>query len=124
MALWKWLRGAGTVRSPFGLPFSGERRAATRFPSSRITSCRVITLPVNYTIQVAIRDISVGGLGLISSRPLQKGTFLAITLEGANDRSRRLRAHVVHCTEQVRGEWNVGCMLSGELSHEELEAFL
>lgn len=119
MALWKWPRWrASPVASP------AERRAATRYPGSRITSSRIIALPSNIPIRAKLRDISSSGLGLLVFGPLTKGTFLVVDLQGAGKFFLRIRAHVVHATPHSEGIWVLGCVLERELRQEELEALL
>jgi hypothetical protein len=118
MAFWKWPRRRVAAAST-----PTERRSAPRY-ATQVTACQIITLPSNVPIPVVLRDISLAGLGLASSQPLAKGTFLAVELRGTRSSVFRVRAQVVHATLQADGQWIVGCLLDRPLRSEELEAML
>jgi len=98
------------------------RRATVRLPHGRMTFGEVIALPANVPLLVRVKDISLGGLGLLCEQPVPQGTFLAVKLEGTNY-SRVLRGQVRHATPQGRS-WLLGCCLIDRLSSEELAALL
>ena len=120
-----WLCGNGLDGEPPKNPRTpAERRIAPRYSGSQVTSCQIIALPSKVPVQVKLRDISSGGLGLLARESLAKGTFLAVDLLGTKDFHLRLRAQVVHATPQSNGLWVLGCVLERELGREELEAML
>ena len=100
-----------------------ERRQAPRYPASRVSSCNIIRLPETEPMPAILKDISVGGIGLICPGDVEKGTFLAVTLINSKSDSKTLRALVVHSSMITRESWMVGCVLSQKLTPEELDAF-
>jgi hypothetical protein len=99
-----------------------SRRASVRHPHGKMAFGEVIALPANKPILFKVKDISLGGLGLICEEHVMKGAFLAIKLEGSNY-TRTLRARVIHVTPQGRS-FLLGCRLLDELTSEELESLL
>jgi hypothetical protein len=124
MPFWKRLfqRSAGAQEPDTRDTTGPARRATVRLPHGRMTFGEVIALPANLPLLVKIKDISLGGLGLLCNQPVPQGTFLAVKLEGANY-SRVLRARVIHATAQGNS-WLLGCRLIDRLSSEELAALL
>jgi hypothetical protein len=98
------------------------RRATVRHPHGRMTFGEIIALPANTPILFKVKDISLGGLGLIAQQPVLKGAFLAVKLEGPNY-ARTLRARVVHVTQQGK-TWLLGCVLIDKLNRDELRDLL
>jgi hypothetical protein len=121
MGLWWWQSRADPSAEQSAS--CADRRNNERKPSSRVLACQVITLSGHRPIQVAIRDVSAGGLGLRTKQPVPKGTFLLVQLQSARREARNFRAQVVHCTPEGNGYWTLGCVLGQELTAEELEAF-
>lgn len=98
------------------------RRATIRHPHGRMTFGEVLALPANTPVLFKIKDISVGGLGLLCREAIQVGSFLAVKLEGP-EYTRVLRARVVHLTEHGH-EWLMGCALLDRLNRDELKSLL
>lgn len=74
---------------------------------------------------VHVRDISTGGIGLVSRAPVPPGTFFAIELQNTNGgASVRLRARIIHATKQDDRSWVLGCLFTRELSPDELTTLL
>jgi hypothetical protein len=84
-----------------------------------------ISLRETAALPVQLRDISATGLGILSRNPMAPATFLYVELQSMLDgATRRLRARVVHTTRQKNGIWLLGCVLTNELSPEELRGLL
>jgi PilZ domain-containing protein len=126
MAIWDWLSSRVQAgQSPIAGKGSGsDRRTAQRFSSTRVKSCSMIKLPASIPLTVELKDISVGGIGLISQTNVEPGAFLVITLLGAHHFVRTLQARTVHSTQHSKKVWVIGCILTRELTAQELEAFL
>jgi hypothetical protein len=102
-----------------------ERRQAVRHACSFRTICQPIALVQANTVPVAVRDISVGGIGLVCRAPAPPGTFLVIELQNTQGGSSlRLRARVMHSTRQEGRSWVLGCMFTQPLSPNELAGLL
>lgn len=107
------------------LPSGAERRRSVRHPCSFRTSCQPISLLEAHTVPVFVRDISTGGIGLVSRAPVPPGTFFAIELQNnTGGESLRLRARIIHATRQDERSWLLGCLFTRELSADELAALL
>ena len=99
-----------------------DRRAHPRYPEHCVTSCSIIHLPETTQATVLIRDISMGGIGLVSPTPLRPGTFLAITMPKRRKApARTVKAQVVRVAAQRKGTFVLGCRLTPALSAEEFE---
>jgi PilZ domain len=75
-----------------------------------------------------VRDISRGGIGLLTSHRFRPGTELAIDLRDRADAVvRTVRVRVVHSTATYADGnacWMQGCEFDAPLSEEELQALL
>lgn len=124
MRFWKaWLR---RPRPPLELNAKDTagpaRRASVRHPHGKSVLGEVIALPANKPILFKVKDISLGGLGLLCEETVSKGAFLAIKLEKSGS-SRTLRARVIHITPQGKS-FLLGCRLLDPLTTDELDSLL
>lgn len=72
-----------------------------------------------------LADLSAGGAGLMMIRPVAVGSSLHLVLRNPiNHQLILLQAHVVHATQQVSGDWLVGCQFCRSLDREDLEELL
>jgi hypothetical protein len=83
-------------------------------------------MPEDHELQNGwVLDLSLKGVGLLLSKPIDAGTFLVIQIKGSNrNKTYDLPAHVAHATLQTSGDWLVGCELVKPLVHEELDDLL
>jgi hypothetical protein len=102
-----------------------ERRCSGRFALDRWLTARLIVKP-NYQPQLAIvRDLAVGGIGLIVLQVLEPGSTVAIQLRGTQTAFESiLVGEVRHVTWRAEGFWLLGCRLSRNLSEEEIQSIL
>ena len=111
---------------------SKERRAWVRHPLD-IGSCGLIDTSAvgqgdpdsEEMWPLVIRDLSVGGAGVLLARRFELGTELVIELSAGLDAPpRRLPARVVRVVPEKAGHWVHGCAFAKKLSEEELDALL
>jgi hypothetical protein len=96
------------------------RRAAERFPVNADTSCSFLAPVVEDFRPAKILNLSMEGIGLLVSRPVDAGSLLAVTLENrARGFSRTVLVRVVHSTPQL-GSYLVGGTLCTPLPYPEL----
>jgi hypothetical protein len=70
-------------------------------------------------------NLSAGGVGLILTRPVPRGSFVLIHIKSNHPgKTYELAAHVVYCNALPHGEWNVGLELATPLSPEDLDLLL
>lgn len=70
-------------------------------------------------------NISLGGIGLLSSRPIDKGALLDVTLASPqNGGALTFVARVVQRGVQVDKEWPLGCEFLEQLSQEDVNTLL
>jgi hypothetical protein len=75
--------------------------------------------------QGRVKDISLGGIGLLLCCPLKSGTRLLIQIKNARAGiAYDLAARVVHSFRKPRNQWLVGCAFARELSQFELDQLL
>lgn len=118
--LGQWL---GRRNSDGASPGAGrERRASARLLCDLKTAWRPAAAPDEPPAPARVRDVSLGGAGLLVRRRLEAGTLLAIDLPGKGFRPLTVLACVAHASAHGPGEWALGCAFSAELTHDELES--
>jgi hypothetical protein len=95
----------------------GERRAAVRYQCNQTFS--YFSSPKSERLWARVRNISVAGIGLVTSRALDPGTVLTIEVK-----DKELSACVVHSTRDAAGTWLVGCRFDTKLSDAQLRELL
>jgi hypothetical protein len=113
------MSGEGSTGAP---PPGPERRATPRHPSNLKVVCYPAGAGLTERRQVRLRDVSRGGLGLLTDRRWGPGTNLIFELwvRGA---LRTARARVVHATSHLGGSFLIGCAFDIPLTESELHAF-
>jgi hypothetical protein len=72
-----------------------------------------------------LRDISLGGVGLVLSRRFEAGTVLSLELTAAAEGApQRFLVRVVRVLPEPDHKWLLGCVLLSRLSQEKLQALL
>lgn len=103
-------------------PAEDERRAAPRHASTARACCRVAGSG-NVPWNVAIRDVSPLGIGLMLPCAVPIGVVLDLGLAPLPRAVRTTLARVVHVEEIAPEAWIVGCAFVGEISDAELREF-
>jgi hypothetical protein len=102
-----------------------DRRNGERHFLGNFRPIRLLPRPSFQSFYAFLRDISIQGVGLIFTRPLEPGTLLAIELrKHMTGMSDILTAGVRHATPLEDGFWALGCQLSRPLTPEEGLALL
>jgi hypothetical protein len=120
-----WRRLTGQTTGPETTASRGEeeRRGWQRLPSSATTT---IT-PVGEDVQprpARVRNVSRGGINLVTSCSFEPGTVLRIELPASGGATTNtVLVCVVHATPQGDQEWALGCSFAEELSNSDLAAF-
>jgi hypothetical protein len=128
VAIWNWrsrARKATFVAQP--LKSGQDRREAVRYPCSLRCFCRAIRLaPESPMVLARVHDLSIDGLRLLLAHPLERGTFLALSLQTPEGNSvRPLKGCVMHNAPDPNSErWIVGCTLAHPLSEAEMKSLL
>jgi c-di-GMP-binding flagellar brake protein YcgR len=105
-------------------PGADERRVWIRYPADLETAYKPAAAADNLRLSARVRNISLGGVNLMTNRAFQPGELLSIELPGDTEDSRcNALACVVHCAEELPGEWSLGCTFSRELTEDDLAAF-
>src|SRR5207244_3602643 len=101
------------------------RRATIRYRCAPATTGKVFSANDQEFQRAWIMDLSLVGIGMEVSRPLEVGNLILITIRG-NDgiKIHELSARVMHCDAMLQGDWFVGGELTAALSPDELEQFL
>src|SRR6266478_2669441 len=104
-----------------------ERRACVRYLCQLDGSCQPVGQPTTGESWLGkLRDISATGVKLMVNRRFELGTLLVLDLPHAGwEASRMLLCRVVRVSKEPLGsDWEVGCTLAHELSHDEVQSFL
>jgi hypothetical protein len=102
-------------------------RVWERFPCDLPTKCQPVAARQDKDIvwSGTLRDISVGGVGVVLSRRFEPGMGLAVELPGAEPgMSETLLARVVYVRRLPEGGWLLGCAFISQLSETELDSLL
>jgi hypothetical protein len=107
--------------TPLPSPKGAERRATPRFSCTRGVFFQFLTgRGEDLWRKARIADVSVGGIGLVTSASLPAGSRVAVDLNEAHERlSRRAVARVVHARPLSAGVL-LGCAWLGPLDDDEL----
>jgi len=101
-----------------------ERRQTPRYPSELEMTCYPAVATDASPVTVRMRDISAGGIGLLSSRRFEPGTLLEVEWPG---RVGKPPLRMVSCVRHVRpvasNGWALGCSFIRELDDPELGRF-
>ena len=98
-----------------------DRRAYPRHATDIRTVCRPVSEEGDVPAQIV--DVSLGGIKLRVGRPMREGTMVRVELPRLGGPATTVLACVMHSHEVARGEWEVGCNFSLELSEDEVRAF-
>ena len=104
-----------------------ERRACVRYLCQLDGSCQPVGQPTTGESWLGkLRDISATGVKLSVNRRFEIGTLLVLELPHPGwEASRMLLCRVVRVSQEPLGsDWEVGCTLAHELSHDEIQSFL
>src|SRR5262249_14115038 len=114
--------------TPFPLPqrlgpLLTNRRAQPRHSCSLEVSCQPITAKgCDLWWLAEIKDVSTSGVGMLSTRMFERGTFVAIQLANlATAFSKTAVARVVHVA-QSGDKWFVGCAFQTPLDADDMAA--
>lgn len=87
-----------------------ERRRWVRHPSNMQAFCQILNDRNERRWRVRVRDISAGGVGLVSSCPVPLGSILLIQFHLPESLPRTLvKAEVMFLSRTGASEWALGC---------------
>ena len=108
-----------------------ERRAWVRYACSLDTNCN-LNVSVHQDQRdvqdhwpATIRDLSVGGIGLLLARRFEPGTVLTIELQSSDQtQTHVLQMRVTHVKRAGQGRWFVGAAFADKLTKDALRKLL
>jgi hypothetical protein len=102
------------------MPDPVDRRASERMPVSADTSCTFAGAVTENFGAVKIQNISLDGIGLLTSSPVEVGALLVVTLVNKSKSfAKNLLVRVAHVTQQ-RGGHLIGGTLDTPLTYQEM----
>jgi hypothetical protein len=102
-----------------------ERRTLLRRPSRLRLPCRLTRATGEGPWQATVRNISPGGVGLITGRPFKAGMLLTLEPPTPTAGVKPKLLKVTHAAPQPGNKWwVVGGVFASPLSEEEMAAFL
>jgi hypothetical protein len=102
-----------------------NRRAFVRYQCGPATPGRVLVADVQEWQRAWIIDLSLGGVGLLLSRPLEMGLDLVLHLRSDSQKRKfELTARVAHASRQPDGDWVIGCEFLQPVTDDVLDALL
>lgn len=106
-------------------PTGIERRVATRYPCSLMTSCRLLAAVRGGASPARVRNISATGISLVIGRNFDPGDLLAIELKHTTRNvARTLQVRVVYCIEHPSGESILGGRFVQTMNSDEMKLFV
>src|SRR5262245_36123701 len=108
-----WWRSWWPAKTPGGQSAGphDERRAAPRHPCKLLSFCQPVNRSDEERWAGRLRDISVGGVGLVLKRRFEPGTLLRVEVPGASGEAPAvLWVRVVRQSARADGQWLVGCV--------------
>jgi hypothetical protein len=123
LLLWRRLVGSRARKPTWGAD-NQDRRVWVRFPADLEATLQPAGASSPIRLSAVVRDISVGGLSLLTDRTFAPGDLLAVELPGPSaDAAITALACVVHTSPQEAGQWVVGCTFARELTNDDLAPF-
>lgn len=105
------------------LPSDRECRVWERHACDFATNCQPVAArgPNELKWQARVRDISVGGIGIVAVRRFERGTGLAIEIPATDANTiDTLLVRVIHVSALPEGGWLLGCEFVSPLSEDEV----
>src|SRR5438552_12907055 len=105
-------------------PRPDERRASFRYPCD----LEAITQPValrggDCPWLGRVRDISLGGIGIVLAYRHEPGAFLSVEIQNRSKTlARTFVVRVIHATPLRFGGWQIGCAFNNQLNEDEIRA--
>jgi PilZ domain len=110
---------------PLPEPEGIERRASTRYPCNLATSCRLAASVKDKGSSARVRNISAGGISLVTTQEFSSGHVVTIELRSMTRNFVRLRdVRVIYCIEHPSGDFILGGAFTSPLTDDEVKAFL
>jgi c-di-GMP-binding flagellar brake protein YcgR len=99
-----------------------DRRATVRYRCAPPNQCRAFFANSSKSIQAAVVDLSLGGIGLVLETYVEPGTLVGIEMSnGGAETIADLVANVTYATSLDDGRWRCGCEWLRPLTEEELQ---
>jgi hypothetical protein len=122
LSLCRRLIGKGDPATADATVVEDERRLWVRYAADRETAVNLAHGEEPRRLAVRVRDISVGGVNLITDHPFHPGQILGLELP-SNDEPEVALACVIHAGSVGQGKWSLGCAFSRELAPADLARF-
>ncbi|MCI0379582.1 MAG: PilZ domain-containing protein [Gemmataceae bacterium] len=101
-----------------------DRRNSERFPVTGETICPFAGKVHDIGV-TKIKNVSMEGIGLILSKPVEVGSLLAVTIVNKSKSFHRVTlVKVAHVTPQMSGHYLVGGTFDTALSYQDLTALV
>jgi hypothetical protein len=102
-----------------------NRRVFVRYQCGPATPGRVKVVDGHEWQRAWVIDLSLGGAGLLMTRPLETGLVLEVHLRSdSQNKTYQVPAHVVHAVRQTDGDWIIGCEFEQQLTDDMLDCLL
>jgi hypothetical protein len=105
-------------------PIAEERRIWERHPCDVGIECHPEIAGGEAHWLGRARDISRGGMELVTERRFERGAILTIHVRGGSEDLPGFLARVCRVSGPVHGEWTLGCHFLRDLTEGEIEDFL
>ena len=126
VTFWRWLTGQPLALTPTLVDDKpgDERRVWLRYAAKMNVRCGEANDGTDAGAMGVIRDLSRGGIQIISSRRFELGTLISVELPAMHGQNAlTVLACVVRAQPHGDSEWTMGCRFSCALDDEQLGAF-
>lgn len=101
-----------------------KRRTEPRYQCGPATSGRVVEEEGSPGRRTWVQNLSASGVGLLLGEALEPGACVVVQLRAVNGHHYHLPARVIHSTEQLTGQYLIGCEFAQRLTADDLDALL
>jgi c-di-GMP-binding flagellar brake protein YcgR len=100
-----------------------DRRVWVRYPANLETTYQTPGQAEQKRLSARVRDISQGGINLLTQQSFQPGDLLSVELPAADGQNVHTVLACIVRVNQEGEDWALGCIFSRELGDEDLEGF-
>jgi hypothetical protein len=102
----------------------GNRRATVRYRCAPATVGKVISATDQEFQRAWLIDLSLTGVGMQVSRPMQTGHLAIIAIRGNDGGVHEFSVKIKRCSAVPQGDWCIGCEFTVPLTPDQLEQLL
>ncbi|MFN4261835.1 MAG: PilZ domain-containing protein [Gemmataceae bacterium] len=117
---WDWLRWR---KAYIAYTPASERRAWVRYSCNLAGFCHPAEGNGQANALAIVRNISLGGMSLVTDRPFASGTLLKVEVTSPTDnKTRSLWVRIIRVMHMPDGKWSLGCAFARPLAEADIHS--